>query len=116
MIPDYTQSNPKPILYYVLSSLCLLFLLLFRFLSFKGEKRNLVTLQKVFAFQAFSERGRKGGILLFEALKIVPAFVFSTLLYFLAFLPSANETMMKEAYPHQPLGYYYYSMEPQNSY
>ena len=24
--------------------------------------------------------------------------------------------MMKEAYPHPPLGYYYYSMEPQNPY
>lgn len=116
VIPDYTQGNLKPILYYVLSALCLLFLLLFRFLSFKGEKRGLITIKKVYAYQELSKAGEDLGILLFEAMKILPSFVLSTLLYFFLFLPIANETMMKEAYPHPPLGYYYYSMEPQNPY
>lgn len=116
VIPDYTQNNRKPILYYVLSGLCLLFLLSFRFLSFKGEKRNLVSLEKVYAFQELSLKGANLGILLFETLKIAPTFLLSVLLYYVTFLPLANETMMKEAFPNPPSGYYYYSMEPNNSY
>ncbi len=116
VIQDYTQNNKKPILYYVLSGLSLLFLLLFRFLSFKGEKRKLVSLKKVYAFQELSSKGADLGIFLFEAWKILPTFLLSVLLYFVTFLPLANETMMKEAYRNPPSGYYYYSMEPNNSY
>lgn len=116
VIQDYTQNNHKGILYFVLSGLSLLFLILFRFLSFKGEKRSLVSLQKIFAYRQLSPKGTKMGILLFEGGKLMFPILLSTILYFVLFLPFANETMMKEAYPNPPVGYYYYSMEPQNAY
>jgi len=116
VIRDYTQGNTQSVLYYALSIITLLFIIIFRFLSFKGEKRSFVSLKKIFAYNQLSRKGEETGVAIFESLKVLPALLISIVLYLFYFIPLANYSLMVQSFPSIMPGYYYYSMEPINSY
>jgi uncharacterized repeat protein (TIGR02543 family) len=111
-----TTNNAYPYLLLPLSAICLLADFFFVFFVYQTKNKWYQKTKCVFQRNGLSATSLNLGILLVDGIGALMGILLSVFLYIFAFIPHANEHLMKTTIPFPPAGYYYYSQQPKNPY
>lgn len=110
-----TVYGAYPYLFLPLSVICLFADFFFVFFVNRTKNKWYQKTKSVFQRNGLSAKSLNLGILLVDGIGVLLGIILSVFLYIFAFIPQANEYVMK-LHLTPPVGYYYYSQQPKNPY